>query len=168
MIWSAARDRLACTDAVEAVARTLASEALEAFLENIRQADNADPEASTLFPLMFIQRYGSVPAAREAIQAELGIAYGAEDLAARCVSLAYLVSANPVPKISEFDQDLFALFAPASDPLYSESMVSDLDVYDVTWANRRAYIRGRAAAPTPGEDLPECVDPVPDPLESGD
>lgn len=147
VVWSAKRDGLACTDAVEAVARTMASEALEAFLENLRQADDADPTASTLFPLMFIQRYGSVPAARDAIQAELGIAYGVEDLAARCVSLAYLVSANPVPKINEFDQDVFALFAPASDPLYGEGIVDELDVYDVTWANRRAYTRGRAAAP---------------------
>lgn len=168
VIWSAARDRLACTDAVEAVARTMACEALEAFLENIRQADNADPGASTLFPLLFIQRYGSVPAARAAIQAELGIMYGVEDFAARCVSMAYLVSAKPVPKIGDFDQNVFALFAPTSDPLYSESIVNDLDVYDVTWSNRRAYTHGRAAAPTAVENWSEGLDPVPDPLESGD
>jgi hypothetical protein len=117
---------------------------------------------------MFIQRYGSVQAAREAIQAELGTAYTVEDLAARSVSMAYVVSANPVPKISEFDQDVFALFAPASDPLYSESIVDNLDVYDVTWANRRAYTRGRAAAPTTGDDTPDDGDRPGDSLESGD
>jgi predicted KAP-like P-loop ATPase len=37
VIWSTKRDRIASTEAVEAVARTLAAEALEAFLENLRQ-----------------------------------------------------------------------------------------------------------------------------------
>ncbi len=168
VIWSTKQDRITSSEAVKAVARTLADEALEAFLENLRQADNADSGASTLFPLMFIQRYGSVQAAREAIQSDLGTAYTVEDLAARCVSMAYLVSATPVPKISEFDQDIFALFAPARDPLYGESTVDNLDLYDVTWANRRAYARGRSAAPTPGDNPPDRADRPNGPLESGD
>lgn len=168
VIWSSNADRIACPEAVGAACYTMAAEALEAFLENIRQADNADLGSSTLFPLMFIQRYGSVQAAREAIQDELGTAYTVEDLAARCVSMAYLISENPVPKIGEFDQGVFELFAPAGDSLYSESIVDNLDIYDVTWANRRAYTRGRAAAPTADDDTSDGADPPGDPFEPGD
>lgn len=137
------------SDAVKAVARGLADEALESLLENLREKDEADVTSPTLFQMIFIQRHGSVQQARDAIQAGLGDAYFLEDFAARCISIAYSMSRTLIQKIGEFDQGVFAAFAPADDPLYGESVNNGLDLYDVTWPNRRAYARGRAVGSPP-------------------
>ncbi len=149
-------DRSSCFETVRSVARGQAQDALDAFLENLREKDKADTSPSMLSYLTFIQQYGSMPAAREAIQAELGISYSVEDLAARCANTVHWLMEIPIPKIEDFDQEIFALLAPTEDPFYDESIVSDLDEYDVSWANRRAYAHGRASAPTTAPLAPDC------------
>ncbi len=129
-------------------ARIAAREAVGAVGEHLRLGDLAPTEASALMPFMFIARFGDLSAARDEVLAGLGGDFTTEDLAARFVGLSYLVSANPVPRMNSFEQDTFALFAPADDPLYEASMEAGLDAHDVSWSNRRAFVRGRAAAPS--------------------
>lgn len=125
-------------------------------MEHLRLQDEADSETSALFPLMFIARHGDVAAAREAIHRELGVQFGTEDLAARCVSLKYLVAANPILRLGEFDQETFAEFAPTQDSFYQVTEVPTVDEHDVSWANRRSYARSRVRAPKPASTSGEA------------
>lgn len=128
-------------------ARRLADDALAAVIEHLTLRDEAPTGVSTLFPFLFIERFGDVDGAREAIRAQLGADFSVEDFAARFVGVAYLISANPIPRLDSFDQETFARFAPDNDPLYAETRVDAIAEGDITWQNRRAYVRGRARAP---------------------
>jgi len=63
------------------------------------------------------------------------------------VGLAYLVAANPIPRINSFEQETFAHFAPVDDPLYEAAPADHIDEHDISWPNRRAFVHGRAKAP---------------------
>jgi KAP family P-loop domain len=156
VIWEAAKSPGDNQALIDEAAALLAAEAVTHVMEHLRLRDEADSETSALFPLMFIVRHGDVAAARAAIHRELGVRFGTEDLAARCVSIAYLVAANPIPRLSEFDQETFAEFAPSQDPLYQVTEVSTVDEHDVSWTNRRSYARARVRAPKPGSTSDEA------------
>lgn len=149
VIWEAVKDPGDNRALIDQAARLLAADAVTHVMEHLRQRDDADYGSSVLVPLMFIVRHGDVAAANEAVHRELGVQFGTEDLAARCVSIHYLLAANPIPRLGEFDQETFAKFAPAQDSFYQATEVSTVDEHDISWTNRRSYARARVRAPKP-------------------
>ncbi|WP_231250137.1 KAP family NTPase [Nocardioides furvisabuli] len=56
----------------------------------------------------------------------------------------------------EFEQEMFNELAPAGDdPWYHEPMDSDVDVHDLSWANRRRFVAGRVSAPQKSSTSPD-------------
>ena len=156
VLWSAAsvspdddvRGSNVARGPVAEAARLAANDALDGALAHLQRRDQASTEDSCLFLFRFIARFGSLERARDSVLADLGVAYSAEDLAARFVALSYLVGPRPVPGIESFDQATFERFAPDDDPLYDESSPREVDTRDVSWPNRRAFVHGRARRPT--------------------
>lgn len=137
-------------DKVMEAARSTAADVLTEIVDHLRQRDSADVTPPTVALLNFVAEFGDKAAAREAILAGIDAGdFTTEDLASRCVGIAYRVAKDPVPHISSFESATFALFAPEDDPLYREPILDSLDEWDVTWTNRRAYARGRAEPATP-------------------
>ena len=137
-------------EALQATATFLCEEISGRLLEHLGQRDDAEVAAWPFTGFMFIWQFGKPHALRERIMTRLGQGrFTVEDLAARFVTTRHLIGPRtPTPEIGDFDQNLFATYAPAQNVLYSRS-VDDVDMSNASWANRRAYTRGRAQPPTP-------------------
>lgn len=136
-------------ETLEVTAASLGEEIGGRLLEHLGQHDEAEVGSSPFTGFMFIWLFGNPDALRERILTRLSQGrFTVEDLAARFVTTRRLIGpSNPAPEIGDFDQSLFAAYAPAQDLLYSRTP-EDIDISDTSWANRRAYTRGRAHAPT--------------------
>jgi len=149
VLWAARRGE-PLSGAVREVARRRADRFLTEVLDHLRQGDEAPRNAHILFRLIFILEFGDPKTAAETIRAELDQGISVETLASRFVSVAYPVGVHPsLGRLSEFDQETFAKFAPSEAGLYEERPVAALDQADLSWPNRRAYVRGRAKSPVP-------------------
>lgn len=151
MAWDAAQGTWELRDrsdqprstAVTAVITELVDEAAAYCVKHLCLRDGAAEDDSNItFALMYVVREGD-HAARARVVDQLGDAFTTEDLAARCVSLSYLVGPRPVGRLQGFVDDLFNELAPADDPFY-DSQKGVVDKNDLSWANRRAFARGRA------------------------
>jgi hypothetical protein len=81
-----------------------------------------------------------------------------ETLASRCVTVAYSRGVSSSSgHLEGFDQEAFASFAPMDDAFDAQPKVGDLERADLSWANRRAFARGRAAALSPTGPAPTTV-----------
>lgn len=130
--------------ALASVATDLAGEVVTYCLDHLRQRDRADVEAPITLPLMYVVREGDLATFRARVQNDLDAAFTAEDLAARCVTLAYPISRQRVAgRLEGFVEDLFRALVPADDPFYDEAKVA-VDPSNLAWENRRAFARGRA------------------------
>lgn len=136
-------------EALTAAATSLCKEISERLLEHLGQRDEAEVAAWAFTGFMFISQFGEPHALRARIMTRLGQGrFTVEDLAARFVTTRHLIGPRePVPQIGDFDQGLFAAYAPPRDVLYSSSMEA-VEMSNASWANRRAYTRGRAQLPT--------------------
>lgn len=148
VLWAARGSAEELSEVVLEAARRRSERCLVEAVDHLRQADDADLEATVRFRLMFIVQFGDPDAAAQRIRTDLDDAVSVETLASRCVTVAYLVgAASSTGHLNDFDQETFARFAPATDHLYSAAVDSSVDDKDMSWANRRAYVRGRAKAP---------------------
>jgi hypothetical protein len=128
--------------AVSAVITELIDEAVDYCVKHLCLGDDAEDTSDITFALMYVVREGD-DAARARVVDKLGEAFTTEDLAARCVSLSYLVGPRPVGRLEGFVGDLFNELAPDGDPFYDQQK-EVVDKNDLSWANRRVFARGRA------------------------
>ncbi|GAA2164077.1 KAP-like P-loop domain-containing protein [Humibacillus xanthopallidus] len=150
VLWMAARTGeseaavpLPLTDAVAQGVR----DAFPEFLRHLELRDAAPAEQHVHVHLDFVAAFGDVDTAKNKIYELLDREVTVEDVAARCLTLQYLYVEKPVARLGDFDQSLFARFAPAEDQLYTTDIVANVDREDLSWANRRRYVRGRVKAP---------------------
>lgn len=155
VLWAARGSTEELGEAVTDAARRRAERCLAEAIDHLQAGDDADLEMAVRFRLMIIEQFGDADAAAQQIHAAINHGVSVETLASRCVTVAHLVGvASPAGRLNDFDQDLFARFAPPTDDLYSATIETDIDHRDLSWQNRRAYVRGRAKAPTRGEPEP--------------
>lgn len=126
------------------VADVLAREASEHILDHLRLRDEAAIGNEALIGFMFVEQFGNPLALRDSILKRLNVDFTLEDLASRFVSISYLIGHEPIPRLSDFDVRRFVKFAPKEDPFYAVPTESNVDEWDVSWKNMRAYTRGRA------------------------
>lgn len=147
VVWQSIPSGPDVPEPIRRLGTELAEDAHIAVLAHLRDRDSADPDELVGVLLDFVATFGDATSLRGNIQAGLGSDFTAEDLAARCVSIVASVAATPIRRLHEFDQQRFAAFAPARDPLYDLPPEENLDVHDLSWSNRRAFVRGRAHGP---------------------
>lgn len=143
------------SNVIRVVAERYADRCLSDLTDHLRQGDDAPLETPCHFQLRFILAFGDCHRAKDQIARLVQDGVPTETLASRCVSVGHIVGiASPQGNLRRFDQETFAHFGPDEDPLYKTAEVADLDTHDLSWANRRAYVRGRVAAPpmTPAPD----------------
>ncbi|MFY0407917.1 hypothetical protein, partial [Solicola sp. PLA-1-18] len=100
--------------------------------------------------LSFVRRYGNADGFRTWVVDSIeNSRFSAETLASRLVSTKWLLGTDAAPELGELDQELFAQFAPEDDPLYRTDVDPDVDPRNLTWQNRRRYVRGRVRPPRP-------------------
>ncbi|RLY91646.1 hypothetical protein EAE32_10460 [Kocuria tytonicola] len=135
-------------EALTGAAASLTMEISNELLRHLGQRDNADIKSSPYIGFMFVEMFGEPGDLRNRILTRIKQGqFTTEDLAARFVTTQHLVgSREPVSQIGDFSQDLFATFAPARDMLYSRCR-EDVETSDISWANRRAFVRGRVQPP---------------------
>lgn len=146
-------------EALKSTAASLCEEIGRQLLKHLGQHDEAEVCSWPFTGFMFIWQFGQPSALRERILTRLSQGrFTVEDLAARFVTTRHLIGPrNPVPEIGDFDQSLFAAYAPTQDVLYSQP-AEDIDMSNASWANRRAYTRGRAHGPTGPLNRPDKPD----------
>ena len=121
------------------------------FIEHLRMRDGAPLDSHLVSYASFLADYGGERASKR-LASEINSGFTAEDYAARFVGLAYLISENPVPRINDFTRHPFQVLTCFDDDLFKATQIQRVDDADVTWANRRAYARGRAKLEeSPGE-----------------
>lgn len=147
VLWFAGRRREALAEPLATVASREAGRLVLLVLENLRKGDSADESEPTLFWLMFIAEFGDLRSALKQIENVRDHGVSAEIIASRCVSIAHIIGTDGPGHLSDFDQRTFARFAPADDPFYELQAEPDVDQKDLSWRNRRLYVRGRATRP---------------------
>lgn len=135
-------------EALTGAAASLSIKISDELLRHLGQRDDADVNSSPYIGFMFVEMFGEPGNLRNRILTRLKQEkFTTEDLAARFVTTQHLVGpGEPVSRIGDFSQDLFATFAPACDMLYSRCR-EDVETSDISWANRRAFVRGRVQPP---------------------
>lgn len=135
----------------------LAGRLSKELLEHLNLGDDAPEDSDALLGFIFVVHFGDTKSLRQAILQDLGKGFTHEDLAARFVSLGYLIAATPKARLGDFMNDVYVNFVadqPALDSENdsgeqleegSESNQEVLDVWDVSWQNRRKYVRRRMA-----------------------
>lgn len=135
---------------IEVLGERMCERATAAFLDNVRQGDSAPTGQPALFYVNLAVNSGGVEKIRIGV-ADL-IRSGTitlADAAARFVTVAYYLGVeNPTGHMKEVVQEWWNLIAPQGpDDLYSRPKVSGLDKSDLSWANRREYVKGRIREP---------------------
>lgn len=128
---------------------TLVDETIADFLDHLKQGDEAATSSGVGYQVHFVLRHRAEQlrlAVRELIdskEADLSV------LASRLVSARTVTGIKPDWKLSaDFDQETFNQIAPpGGDPWYDEP-IQDVDVRDLSWANRRMFAAGRVSPPS--------------------
>lgn len=123
--------------------------ALAAFHHHMCARDDANLQDLPGTLIHFLRENGRTENLQDVIRSGLGSGqFSVEDLAARFARTSRLLGVPGAKwQLREFGQDDYEVFAPATDnPLYSAS-IEDLDLTDLSWKNRRAFVRGRVRKP---------------------
>lgn len=133
-----------------ASAQSLGDEIGQIILEHLSQRDDAPIEPDLIVGFDFLRHFGDSVELKKRIKRRLQQGrFTTEDLAARFVNITtfYSIRSSNI-LLGGFEQEIFDLYVPhEDDPLYSQSKEQELDESDVSWANRRAYARGRVRPP---------------------
>ncbi|MDU0367626.1 KAP family NTPase [Microbacterium sp. KSW4-17] len=127
---------------------TLVDDSIAGFLNHLKQGDDAAAGSGVGYQVHFVLRHRAEDlraAVRELLDGkEVHISV----LASRLVSAQTITGIQPDWKLSEdFDQETFNQIAPPGrDPWYDEP-IQDVDVRDLSWANRRNFAAGRVSPP---------------------
>lgn len=130
------------------VVGSLVVDARTGFLSHLGEGDAAEGEGPG-WHIHFVSTFGDTSSL--ATDVEVGLAGGhftIEDLASRFVKLRLLSGASDW-ELSEFDQDAFNKLAPATAHPWFDSPKVEVDLHDLSWANRRKFSAGRARQPVP-------------------
>ena len=150
VLWVSVEDEKLPGGVIEA-RDSVVDDVLEGFIEHLRMRDGAPLDSHLVSYASFLADYGGERASKR-LASEINSGFTAEDYAARFVGLAYLISENPVPRINDFTRHPFQVLTCFDDDLFKATQIQRVDDADVTWANRRAYARGRAKLEeSPGE-----------------
>lgn len=144
LLTKAARDK---NPTVCKAAQILSTQVSKDLLQNLALGDQASEDSPSLSSFLFIASFGNVADFKNTILNGLSTEFDVETLAARFVSQSYIVGINSEPRLNEFDQELFGKFAPANSSLYLVPAEQRVDMNDVSWPNRRKFVRGRAKPP---------------------
>lgn len=142
----------------QVVAR-LGAQVADALLAQLRQRDDAPIADGIGWLTTFLVNYGFSGEVRDRIGEALDAGeFTIADLAARLISTPQVIGADAGPHLDDADQNLFDALAPArADEWFDSERIDGLDIYDLSWANRRAYAAGRLTRPpTPdAQDSPQ-------------
>ena len=139
----------------------LVRESAADFLSHLKQGDDAATTIGIGYQVRFVLRHdpeclrASVLDLLESGDIDLSV------LASRLVSTHTLVGIKPDWQLSsDFDQDTFNQLAPpGEDPWYNEP-VQEVDLRDLSWANRRKFAAGRVSPPPAPVAVPDADPPA--------
>lgn len=132
------------------VQNNLISEATTAVLDHLRSGDDAPTHLPIGYPMHFVLDAGGGDHLRQEINALLDArSIDISILASRVVSASTIVGITPDWQLSsDVRQDTFNQIAPdRDDPWYSLPAEPDLNLRDLSWANRRRFAAGRVKRP---------------------
>lgn len=119
-------------------------------LEHLKQGDDAATGSSVAEQMYFVLRHrpeqlrAGVHELLESKDVDLSI------LASRLVSAQTIIGTQPNWKLSiDFDQETFNQLAPPGDSPWYNEPVQEVDLRDLSWANRRKFAAGRVSPPPP-------------------
>jgi hypothetical protein len=138
-------------DWLKDVISSYAAEAVDSFLRHLDEGDGA-AEAPTRYWASFAGAHGR----REELRTKVALAVAGtlassslEDLAARVVGLHAIISPNANWQLGDPDQVTWNWLAPNDDDSWYDLDVEDgVDRNDLSWSNRRRYVRGRLRRPS--------------------
>ncbi|WP_193665926.1 P-loop NTPase fold protein [Nocardioides kribbensis] len=141
-----------------AVETDILDRAVAAIIDNLTDGDYAPEALGIGFVLHSALSRNRVGELRQKIQAV--IATGAvtlETLASRLVGIHGSVGVTTTWYLAtdEFDQSIYDQLAPPGDDPWYHQEVVDVDASDLTWSNRRAFVRGRVTPPPNATTAPE-------------
>jgi hypothetical protein len=130
------------------------------FLNHLKQGDDAAAAAGVGYQLHFVLRHdperlrAGVREVLESQEADLAV------LASRLVTARTIAGIKPDWQLSpDFDQETFNRVAPPGDDPWYEASVQEVDLRDLSWANRRKFAAGRVSPPPAASAVP-YEDPV--------
>lgn len=120
------------------------------FLNHLKQGDEAATGSGIGYQVHFVLRHHAeqlrtaVHELLESKDVDLSI------LASRLVSARTITGIEPDWQLStDFDQETFNQLAPPGDDPWYDEPVQDVDLRDLSWANRRKFAAGRVSPPPP-------------------
>ncbi|WP_162458684.1 KAP family NTPase [Pseudactinotalea suaedae] len=136
-------DRPVWSDEVTTI---LVDDSLTDFLDHLKQGDDAEARSGVGYQVHFVLRHraehlrSAVKELFESKEVNFSI------LASRLVSARTITGTKPDWQLSpDFDQETFNQLAPpGDDPWYAEP-IQDVDLRDLSWANRRKFAAGRVS-----------------------
>jgi len=133
---------------IEALGAQYAREARRLVMQNLRRRDQAD-EMPVAYYINFATDNGDPEALKAAVQSLIHQgSVELEDVASRTVGIRRLVSPGAAWRLGDADQATWNRIAPdGTDPWYEVSPEQDVDTSDVSWVNRRRFVRGRLQPP---------------------
>lgn len=136
-------------DWYDEVMTMLVDDATTGILEHLRQGDDAEIKSGIGYQVQFILRHQPERLRAEVHELLASDTIDLSILASRLVSARTITGVTPDWHLSkDFEQDTFNQLAPPSDdPWYHQPKQEDLDLRDLSWANRRAFATGRVEQP---------------------
>lgn len=135
----------------EEVTDMLVNDSASDFLDHLKQGDDAATRSGIGYQVHFV--LGHRPELLRTAIHEL-LESGATDLstlASRLVSAQTILGTKPDWQLSpDFNQEAFNQLAPTGDAPWYHEPVQDVDIRDLSWANRRKFVAGRVSPPPPG------------------
>lgn len=153
VVWGA-RKEASLSQPTKDSASKFALEGLDTALKHLMERDKGSYETPVAFLFMVLAEFARTEEYQGRVQSTIEDV-GLDTFASRFVSVINSPTEPSRGEFLGFDQETFARFAPGDDPLYTMPKVSPLDGADVSWANRRAYVRGRVSRPERAADSSE-------------
>jgi hypothetical protein len=135
----------------------LVRSATAGILDHLRQGDAAATTAGVGYQIHFVLRHDA-----EGLRAGVLDLLASQEadlsvLASRLVSARTMTGVEPDWTLSaDFDQETFNRLAPAGDDPWYDEPVQDVDLRDLSWANRRRFAAGRVRPPPVPAAMPEA------------
>ncbi len=123
-------------------------DSIEEFLEHLKQGDDAETRSGIGDQVHFILRYRA-----EKLRTAVRQLFETKDvdlstLASRLTSARTLIGTSPDWQLSpDFEQEAFNQIAPPGDDPWYHEPVQQVDLRDLSWANRRKFVTGRVSPP---------------------
>jgi hypothetical protein len=138
-------------DWYDEVRAMLVDDAITDVVEHLKQGDDAETRSGIGYQVQFILRHQPERLRTEVHRLLASHTIDLSILASRLVSARTITGVTPDWHLSkDFEQDTFNQLAPpGDDPWYHQPKQEDLDLRDLSWANRRAFATGRITQPPP-------------------